>query len=542
MRHARIRWLTAAALVLALALSGAIVGCGSGGMVDVNSYSVKQSGKAIGSQQVKIEETGDGVVYTGTEKRPLAVFDTSYARTLTVAKDLRSMISYKSSRKVPGATYTTDMASAEQGFSFFSDDLQVYSYVPLLPQGKSVIALEADSACLMQALLDRFLSAGVTQASAFVVVPSRGPVVRQISLDRRTQYQVIIQGQGLGEVEVAFDKNKFVTSIRTGDLMVQKGSAGSVSSKAFQPETKAGRVEAVRVKTPDKSTQGESVELVGSLYFPRSGTKPYQAVILTGDAGPQDETGGGFLSQIADSLAGKGFAVLACARRGVPESTGSYATTTRKTLVADLNLQVDYLVNRGDINKDTITLLGYGEGGLLSAGAAVANPYVKRLVLMATPSVTMFPDLANLEFQLAAQRGSILAEEAAFGQENIASLVADISGTTEVTAQVGGHKVFLDWMRSWIQATPSTDFAGLKVPVLVMQGTADGVVPPAQASDIMNVLGARAGGVQKLESFDGLGHAFGKELTESQSIPYRQHPVVDAKVLDALGTWLSGQK
>jgi uncharacterized protein len=540
MWRARSRSLLAALVGLALLVPAVAGGCG-GGKVDTNSYSVKQSGKTVGSQVVKIEETGTGILYTGTEKMPFSEFGATNNRNLTVAKDLKNMISYNSTRVVPGASYPTYIAAVSTGFSFLSDDLQTFEYVPELPQGKSIIVIEPDSAALMQALLDRFLSAGGTNAAAWVVIPSRGSVARQISIERRTQFSLHLTGQGFADVDVAFDKSSFVTSVRTGDILVQKGSASSLEARAYAPQAKASRVDSVRVQTPDKLKNGDRLELAGSMYFPRSGTKPYQAVILTGDSGPQDVTGGGFLSQVADSLAGQGFAVLVCARRGIPESAGDYATHTRKTLLSDIDSQVDYLVNRGDIDKQKIALVGYGQGGLLSSASAITNPYVKRIALMASPAVTMFPDFALMQLQLGLQQGIILPEEASFDETLINGLVSTVNSTPSATAMVGGHKVFLDWMRSWMQVKPLTDFAAMKVPALVMQGTADSVVPVSQADQIMQALASRPGGVQKLETFDGLGHSFGKELSQAASMPYREHPVIDPKVLDSLGAWLKGQ-
>lgn len=543
MAKARSGWPAVAALALALALFAPFgpLGCG-GGKVDSNSYTVRQagSGEIIGSQRVNIEETGEGVVYTATEKLPYAEFDTDCDRTYKVAADLKNMISYKSAMMVPGATYTITISSVEEGFSFLKDDLTVFNYVPLLPQGKRVMPLEPDSACMAQAFLDRFLAAGVSAASAFVVVPSEGPAVHEVLIERRTQFHLHVSGQGFEDVDIDFDANSFVTGVRAARVLIQKGSGGAGDSRAFAPASAAVRVDTVRVPTTERLKDGDRLELAGRMYFPSSGRKPYKAAILTGEAGPQDWTGGGFLSQVADSLAGRGFAVLSCDRRGIPESAGDFATHTRSTLLSDLNSQVDYLVNRGDVNTEEITLVGYGEGGLISAAAAAANPYVRSLVLMATPSVRMFPDMASVDLREAARRGDILAEEAAYGQRVIDDLVGLVSSSTGDTVEIGGRKVFLGWMRSWMQADPPRDLSGLKVPVLVMQPAADEVVPPSQATAIMSVLAGRAGGVQKLETYDGLGHGFGKELSQAESIPYRQHPVIERKVLEALGEWLEG--
>ncbi len=529
-----VRWAVAAVLACALALPAA--GCG-GGKVDSNSYSVSQSGTIVGSQTVKIRETGRAVIYTGAEEWPHTEFGDTVNRTFKASSDLKGMLFYRASRKVPGATYRTYIDPVEGGFSFLDDRLETFSFAPLLPGGQGVIPVEPDSACMMQALLDRFLASGVSEAYAFVVVPSGGATVRQVFVQRRARYRMSVSGEGFPGVEVTFDRNSFVTGVRAGDILIRQGPAPPLAAKPFEPRS-AGRVDGVKVRTPEKLPGGDNLELGGRLYFPGAGRKPFPAVILTGDGGPMDVTGGGFLSQVAVSLAGKGFAVLVCARRGVPSSGGSFARATRKVLVGDIDSQVDYLVNRGDIDREEISLLGYGEGGLLSAAAAGANPYVSKLVLMATPSLSPFPDMARLEIDLALQRGEMSDEDAAFERSVIDGLIGLVQGTTADYADVGGRRVFLDWMRSWMAEQPAQQLAALKVPVLVAQGSADRSVPAAQAGELMRALSSRPGGVQELRVFDGLGHAFGRELTQAESVPYRRHPVTDPGAFESVADWL----
>jgi len=539
MGKSRFRLLAAAVLVLALAVPLFASGCGTG-VVDVNNYTVKQAGKTIGSQKVEIEELENSISYTGTEARPFGSFDTTFERKLSVTKDLKGMLGYDSTRKVPGASYQTEIEATKDdgGFSYFDNNLQTFDYVPLMPQGKQVVVMEPQSVCLIQSLLDRFNAANVQASSAFVVVPSESPIVHVATIERTSQFSTHVAIAGVGEFDVTFDKNSFVTKVVVGDIIIDKGGSGSVASKPFEPTDKASTVSDVKVVTPDKLSNGDKLQLAGSLYFPSGAKKPYKSVILTGSSGPQDRTGGGFLSQVANTLAGQGFAVLTCDRRGVPGSQGDFATHTRETLVSDLNSQVDYLVGRGDMDTEKIALVGYGEGGLISVSAAAANPYVKRVALMATPSVTMFPDLASIDLDLAQQQGTVGAPEITFARQNLAFQVQLVSGSAQNTATVGGHQVFLGWTRSWMQAQPASDLAALKVPVLVMQGAIDGLVPASQANDIMTTLQARPGGQQQLAMYDKLGHDFGPDLTEAASVPYRQHPVIDRKVLDDLSAWM----
>ena len=542
MGHVRRRdRVVAAILALALVAPLAIAGCGGGGNVFVNSYVVKEAGKEVGSQKVTVKENSSGVFYSSTESMPFTVFGTTFTRKVAVAKDLKTITSYESDQSVPGATYSTFIqpSADKTGLLFLDNRLQMYEWVPLLTTEKRLLPLEPGSVCTLQVLLERFTHAQVTGANATVVIPSRSPVPRTILIQKTSEFFLRITSPGIPDIEVTFDKNSFVTKMRTGDITIEKASPGAMTSTAFQPVTKGTTFTEVSVPTTEKLSNGQKLTLAGSMYFPAKAGKPYKAVILTGEEGPQDRTGGGFLSQIADALAGQGFVVLTCDRRGIPKSQGDYATLTPQTQLADIDSQVDFLVGRGDIDTNKIALVGYGEGGLLSASAAATNPYVKRLALMATPSVRMFPDFARVQVADAQKTGLLNDAEAAFQLWLVDALVATVNGNPGSTLQLSGHKVFLDWMRSWMAAA-NPNFAAIKVPVQVMQGTADDVVPASMAAQIMQGLQQRPGGQQQLAQFDGLGHSFGKELSQPASKPKRQHPLVDPKVLDSLTTWMKG--
>ena len=542
MGHVRRRdRVVAAILALALVAPLAIAGCGGGGNVFVNSYVVKEAGKEVGSQKVTVKENSSGVFYSSTESMPFTVFGTTFTRKVAVAKDLKTITSYESDQSVPGATYSTFIqpSADKTGLLFLDNRLQMYEWVPLLTTEKRLLPLEPGSVCTLQVLLERFTHAQVTGANATVVIPSRSPVPRTILIQKTSEFFLRITSPGIPDIEVTFDKNSFVTKMRTGDITIEKASPGAMTSTAFQPVTKGTTFTEVSVPTTEKLSNGQKLTLAGSMYFPAKAGKPYKAVILTGEEGPQDRTGGGFLSQIADALAGQGFVVLTCDRRGIPKSQGDYATLTPQTQLADIDSQVDFLVGRGDIDTNKIALVGYGEGGLLSASAAATNPYVKRLALMATPSVRMFPDFARVQVADAQKTGLLNDAEAAFQLWLVDALVATVNGNPGSTLQLSGHKVFLDWMRSWMAAA-NPNFAAIKVPVQVMQGTADYVVPASMAAQIMQGLQQRPGGQQQLAQFDGLGHSFGKELSQPASKPKRQHPLVDPKVLDSLTTWMKG--
>lgn len=526
--------LSAAVLLLAAALA-APSGCGGG---RDTTYVVVQGGIEIGSQAVRVLERDTEAVYEGTERRPFKVYDTTVERELRLSEDLAEFRGYISNRRVPGADYRTSLSRTGEEYSFLEDQLQTFKYSRFTTPDR-LTAFEPDSACLMQALADKFNRAGVQQAVALVVVPSRGGVPRQLFVESEGDGALKVTSPGLPEVRMELDGSGKLSRARVEGIVIERGKAGSMRSKPFMPVAEARAVKEVRVRTPDRLTGGEDLELAGSLYVP-AGKRPFRGVVLAGEFGPQDRTGGGFLAQVAERLVGEGFAVLTCDRRGVPESDGDYSVYTRETAVSDLNAQVDYMALRGDIDTDSICVVGYGEGGQLAAEVAASNPYVSSLVLMATPSVPLFPDLAAAGVVLAGEEGLQQPEvDAALqGIAYAAGLLSEVDGDT---VELDGQELFLGWMRSEASGDPLAFMGELKIPVLVVQGGRDGLVPAGQAEEIVMAVQAGGTGTAELAYFEELGHTFGVVFPEGAVVPYREHPEVEAAVLDAVAAWLSAR-
>jgi pimeloyl-ACP methyl ester carboxylesterase len=533
--------ITAFLLMVLLAAPAMWSGCGQArpGRVD---YIVKQGGRegtVVGSQVVRWSDKGRLEAYATVERRPYQVYDTTVYRNLTVSARGRSLEGYYSNVQVPGASYRTYLKSENGGYSYLANDLQTFSYVPDVTSSGGLLPFESDSACLMQALADKFFAAKTQEATTVVLVPSRSSVVRQIVIKQEGQNGLKVTGEGISAVEMKFDGAGVLTEAEGAGMFIERGHAGNLASRPFKPRSASQEIVEVRVQTPDRVSSGERLELAGSLYVP-SGKKPYKAVVLAGEFGPQDRTGGGFLSQLADRLVNRGMAVLVCDRRGVPQSQGSYATYTLDSYASDLNAEVDYLVLRSDIDVERISMIGYGEGGIAASKVAASNPYVSSLVLMAAPFVPLFPDLRLMQVNQAAQAGMILPAEAEAAELNINNLTRLLEQQSAATITIDNHPLFLNWMRSQEAGDLPGWLGALEIPVLVVQGSADERVPAGQAQQIMRSLEARGGGTQELSMFEGLGHDFGPFVSQGESVPYRAHPRVDRSVLDKVANWLEG--
>ncbi len=521
-----------AALCAATVLSG---GCGAGGRPEY-SYVVEQGDLPIGSQTVRLPAEGGVPLYSSVERRPFKPADTATYRKLTLTAGLEELEGYYSSRRVPGAAYRTWISREGDKYSFLADDLQTFDDAVLQTE-RTVLPYESDSACLMQALADRFFGSDLERASAFAVVPSRGALLRELLVERDGNSGLKVTSPGLPDVRMQFDGSGVLSEAEGGGLVIRRGNPGAMNSRAFMPVAGARAVKEVRVRTPEELDDGEHLELAGSFYIP-AGKGPHPAVVLAGDFGPHDRTGNGFIAQVARRLVDDGFAVLACDKRGIPGSQGDYGRYTRLTAEEDLNAQVDYMVLRGDVDIDNISLVGYGEGGQLASAVAASNPYVRALVLMATPSVPLFPDLTAYQLHTAESSGLVQPAEITSERLRLETEARVLNETSGDTVELQGHELFLGWMRSQAYSDPMTPVGELSVPVLVMQGGRDVVVAPAHSEAMMKALAGRGRGTQELALFDELGHDFGPMLSEAVSIPYRAHPEVEPGVLEKLSTWL----
>ena len=519
-------------------------GCGPENLTRT-TYVVKQGGTAVGDQTVWVEKLDGAVKYYSTERRPYLEYQTTTYRSLESTSDMKTLKKYVSKTRVPGASYSTTIGKITQPdapphYYYLDDRLQTFEYLPRIPVGRGFLPLEMDSSCLLQAAADKFLAARLQEARAMAVVPSRSPLPREVFFQKTGADSFRMSGEGLGEVTVTCDRRGLIESVTgiKGGLEISKGSVRLPPSRPFETGPAGYTVRRVTVKTPDRVSAEEFMSLSGRLYLPRGKKKPYRGVVLAGDWGPQDYTGGGFLSQFASHLAAEGMAVLCCDRRGVPDSGGSYARYTLESYASDIDSQVQYMALRDDIDGDRIALLGYGEGGIAAVAVASSNPYISDCVLMATPAVRIFPELEGQVVEREAARGVLLEQEAANRLRNIKALTEVLDMTSENVVQLEGKQLFLGWMRSQAGNDLAEKLARLDDDVLVVQGTGDEVVPPDQARSIMAVLEARGRGRQRLALFEGLGHSFGRFNDEAESRPFRAHPVVDPEVLRTVSGWL----
>lgn len=296
------------------------------------------------------------------------------------------------------------------------------------------------------------------------------------------------------------------------------------------------------------TVKAKGFTLAGTLLLPKTGKRPFPAVITITGSGQQTRDEALPLPglenykpfrQIAEMLAARGIAVLRVDDRGVGKSQGrdTLATATTADFADDVRAQVDYLRSRVEIDPSRIALVGHSEGGVIAPMVAASDPRIAAIVLMAG---TAKRGDAVLEYQLneGVEHDATLTEEqkARKRVENREMLrkISEGGDTSGVDERLRGA-----WMKYFLVYDPLPTIRKVRQPILILQGEIDRQVTAEQAITLEQAaLAAGNHGVTR-SIYRGLNHLFLPATTgaptEYSSLSTN---IIGDNVLDTLGNWL----
>lgn len=290
------------------------------------------------------------------------------------------------------------------------------------------------------------------------------------------------------------------------------------------------KVTAVRetfYREQDVSFTSGDVTIAGTLLSPVAPGRHPGLVMVHGSGPVKRDT----LRPFADHFARNGVAVLITDKRGSGASSGNWARATFDDLAADALAGVHYLRGRPDILPRAIGLHGISMGGWVAPLAATRSRDVAFVVVESAPTLTPREhERLRVESQLRAD---------SFEREDIARALSFMDLKFEV-ARTGEH-----WDRlsaaiasnadaSWLSYTNPPDtleslrwhwdhifgydpipaLARLEVPMLVLYGELDSIVPPrVHRTRMEEALAAADRHNVTIHVFENANHGFFQAMT-----------------------------
>lgn len=325
-------------------------------------------------------------------------------------------------------------------------------------------------------------------------------------------------------------------SVPAQNLEVVREDIGSVSSR---------RVTVSRPNDEQVRVQANGFSIAATLSKPADADgKPRAAVVMAAGAGPtdRDETVAGIpiFGQIAGALADAGFYVLRYDNRGVGQSGGRPEAATLDDYAEDLRAVVRYLGGRKDVDRRRIAVVGYAEGGPVALIAASKDDRIAAAVLIASIG-TKGADatLEQLSLNLEQSKRSAAEKEAALAlQKQIQTAVLTGSGWEGVSPEVR-RQAETPWFQSVLSFDPARIMRNVNQPLLVLHGSLDTQVAPAQADNLEQLARARRRGTVEVAKLPGINHLLVPAQTGSvDEYGTLADRTVSASVTSALASWL----
>jgi dipeptidyl aminopeptidase/acylaminoacyl peptidase len=291
--------------------------------------------------------------------------------------------------------------------------------------------------------------------------------------------------------------------------------------------------------------------LAGTLLLPKSGARPFPAVITITGSGQQTRDEPiplpGLekykpMRQIAEALASRGIAVLRVDDRGVGGSGGreTLQDATTSGFADDVRAEVAYLRTRSEIDPKRIALVGHSEGGIIAPMIAATDPQIAAIVLMAGTAKTgaqISTDQLNDALERMPNMSAEEKEKQRAQQQEIIHAVQTGGDLSKYPAQVR-----LPWVKEFWTYDPLPTIRKVRQPILIVQGALDRQVTAEQAGMLEKA--AREGGNKDVtvQAFPNLNHLFlpAKTGAFSEYSTLEQKTIGD-DVLKVLGDWLEGK-
>jgi uncharacterized protein len=321
-------------------------------------------------------------------------------------------------------------------------------------------------------------------------------------------------------------------------LQALRHGAEDLAAVVFASAARPGPSEKDPYTTEEVTFRNGEQKLAGTLTVPKGEGAPHPAAVLITGSGGQDRDGTGVANLyrlIAERLSSKGVAVLRADDRGVGKSTPlANKASSYRDLVADTRAAFEYLLTRGEIDKNRVALVGHSEGAETALIIAAEDQRVAAVALLAGTSRPADRVLVEQFLYQAAQQGAVDPTDETKYSAAARQLKGLFDKAKATPKPAAGVEDPLAWFREHAEHDPLATARRVRVPALVANGERDALVMPHHALALAGAMGEAGNKRVTLRIFRDLTHVFtpasgGEKAGE-----------VSEEFLRALQEWASG--
>ncbi len=290
------------------------------------------------------------------------------------------------------------------------------------------------------------------------------------------------------------------------------------------------------------------VMLAGTFASPE-GDGPFPAALLLPGSGPLDRDGNikqlslNVSRDLAELLAGAGWASFRYDKRGVAESAGEYLPTGFGDELADAEAARDWLLGRDDVPG--VVVLGHSAGALHAAELAGRTPAVDGAILLAATAKSGEETLRWQARQIGENLvpGPVkallrLLRTDVLKQQDRA--IAKLKATTTDVARIQFQKVNAKWMREFIAYDPTAALTAASAPLLALTGSRDVQVDPADLRVIADI--APDAAVLEVMGMDHILRPEPEPTSNPRHYGRQAKKPLDPRAVEAILGWLAATR
>lgn len=307
-------------------------------------------------------------------------------------------------------------------------------------------------------------------------------------------------------------------------------------------------------------SDADGVTLAGTLSLPDD-EGPHPAVVLLPGSGENDRDytyrGHKSFLVLADYLTRRGIAVLRYDQRGVGESEGRLSGASLEDLARDAASALRFVKERPSTEASSVGLIGHSMGGMIAPWIHDQFQEAAFLALLAPPSLPGHQVLSQQQARLADAAGASPAEVDSIRERThrVFEILRSDRDSADVASQLrpiyregGARNDPLQlrveantsrWFRDFARYDPRPALRKVDVPILVVFGDRDLMVPPQQnAAPMRAALESSPSDHVSVRVLEGLNHLMQPAKADQAGNAAEIDTTLSPEILEQLTGWI----